>query len=624
MALLTTMDIEKAFGDKVVLRGCGLTIEPGDRIGLVGINGSGKSTFLRILARSMTPDSGTIEHRGSFTILDQDPTLPGPTVNDAAEDALRWHTDLLDTYRQALEDEDMELAGQTQAQLDDVGWEVRHKLEALMDQVDAPPMDAVVSTLSGGEVRRVALARALLSSPDLLILDEPTNHLDAHTVEWLQGFLESYRGAVLLVTHDRYLLEAVANRIVEIEKGRTVSYEGSYTDYLLERAERMSRAKAAHHRHVRLMANEAAWASRSPAARTGKQKARLNRLNQLKQTEGFKEDRTMQLDLRTGIKTGRAVLELHGVSKTYDARTLFDGFSLNIMAGDRIGILGPNGCGKSTLLSLMSEELELERGELRKAPRFRVAVLNQRREGLTLSDTVYEAAGAGNDHVMVGNQSIHVASFLRRFLFDRQSFDQRVSTLSGGERARLLMARLLLQGCNLLLLDEPTNDLDLQTLRVLEEALLSFDGAMVVVTHDRAFMDRVCSRILNFEEDGIVEYADRLQALAAEQRRQRQKEEASRVQKSATKIQKDSRVRAKSVRLSFKEKRELASLPQMIEDLEVQKAELEEVLADPETYRDRADEVGALSKQLEALDQKVVESYDRWEALSMRDEEGDA
>jgi len=623
MALLTTVDIEKAFGDKVVLRGCGMTIEPGDRIGLVGINGSGKSTFLRILAKSMTPDGGKIEHKGSFTLLDQDPTLPGPTVNDAAEDALRWHTELLDTYRQALEDEDMDLAGRTQARLDDVGWEIRHRLEALMDQVDAPPMDATVATLSGGEVRRVALARALLSSPDLLILDEPTNHLDAHTVEWLQGFLESYRGAVLLVTHDRYLLEAVANRIVEIENGRTVSYEGSYTDYLLERAERMSRAKAAHHRHIRLMANEAAWASRSPAARTGKQKARLNRLNQLKQTEGFKENRVMQLDLRTGIKTGRAVLELHGVSKQYDQRVLFDGFNLNIMAGDRIGILGPNGCGKSTLLSLMSGELELEHGELRKAPRFRVAVLNQRREGLTLSDTVYEAAGAGNDHVMVGNQTIHVASFLRRFLFSRQSFDQRVSTLSGGERARLLMARLLLQGCNLLLLDEPTNDLDLQTLRVLEEALLSFDGAMVVVTHDRAFMDRVCSRILNFEEEGIVEYADRLQALAAEQRRQRQKDDAVRVQKTAAKPQKESRVRSKSKRLTFNEKRELGALPQIIEELELQKAELEEVLAAPETYRDRADEVGILAKQLEELDEKVVESYDRWESLSLRDEEVD-
>ena len=318
----------------------------------------------------MSPDGGRVEHKGSFTLLNQEPALPGPTVNDAAEDALQWHTDLLERYRQALDTGDMELAGRVQAQLDDVGWDIRHRFEALMDQVDAPPMDALVATLSGGEVRRVALARALLSNPDLLILDEPTNHLDAHTVEWLQGFLERYRGAVLLVTHDRYLLEAVANRIVEIEKGRTVSYEGSYTDYLLERAERLSRAKAAHHRHVRLMANEAAWASRSPAARTGKQKARLNRLNQLKQTEGFREERVMQLDLRTGIKTGRAVLELHGVAKQYGSRTLFDAFSLNIMAGDRIGILGPNGCGKSTLLGLMSGAIELDSGELRKAPDF--------------------------------------------------------------------------------------------------------------------------------------------------------------------------------------------------------------------------------------------------------------
>ena len=318
----------------------------------------------------------------NFTLLEQEPHLPGPTVADAASDALSWHADLVQAYHRALENQEMDEAGRLQNRLDEVGWDLQHRIDALLDQLDAPPKTALVNTLSGGEIRRVALARALVSSPDLLILDEPTNHLDANTVEWLQEFLCGYKGAVLLVTHDRYLLEAVAHRIVEIEDGCSVSYEGSYGDYLITRAERLSQAAQAHHRHLRMIAQEATWASRSPAARTGKQKARLKRLEQLKQSSSFRSERTMELNLSTGIKTGRSVLELHGAEKSYGQRQLFRGLNLNIQAGDRIGILGPNGCGKSTLLSILAGTLTPDAGDVRKAPRFRVAVLSQRRDGL--------------------------------------------------------------------------------------------------------------------------------------------------------------------------------------------------------------------------------------------------
>ena len=622
MAVLRAVDLEKAFGDRVILRECTLTIEPGERLGLVGVNGSGKSTFLKIIAGELEPDGGRVERPGTFTLMEQEPALKGPTVEDAVQDAMAWHTALVEAYHTALEQDDLQEAGRLQTQLDDVGWDIRHQIDALMDRLDAPDSAAMVHTLSGGEIRRVALAQALLSSPDLLILDEPTNHLDAQTVDWLQGFLTGYRGAILLVTHDRYLLESVANRIIEIERGRTVSYDGSYADYLVERAERLAKAQQAHHRHVQMIAREAAWASRSPAARTGKQKARLNRLKALGEVEGFRQERVMQLDLSTGIKTGRSVLELHGVTKAYDGRVLFNNSDLNILAGDRIGILGPNGCGKSTLLSILSGSIEADAGELRKAPRFRVAVLNQRRVGLNLEDTVYEAAGGGNDHVTVADQSIHVASFLRRFLFDRSMFDQRVSTLSGGERARLLMARLLLEGCNLLLLDEPTNDLDLQTLRVLEEALLSFDGAMVVVTHDRAFLDRVCNRIVAFEDQQLVDYADRMQMVEAEQRREAERAQQRRLEKQQEKSVAPKKPTMKtSKRLSFNEKRELEAFPQRIEQLESDKESLEGVLADPETYRNRADEVGGLTEELAKLDQEIEVAYERWEDLMSRAEE---
>ena len=266
MAVLRAVDLEKAFGDRVILRECTLTIEPGERLGLVGVNGSGKSTFLKIIAGELDPDGGRVERPGTFTLMEQEPALKGPTVEDAVQDAMAWHTALVEAYHTALEQDDLQEAGRLQTQLDDVGWDIRHQIDALMDRLDAPDSSAMVHTLSGGEVRRVALAQALLSSPDLLILDEPTNHLDAQTVDWLQGFLTGYRGAILLVTHDRYLLESVANRIIEIERGRTVSYDGSYADYLVERAERLAKAQQAHHRHVQMIAREAAWASRSPAA----------------------------------------------------------------------------------------------------------------------------------------------------------------------------------------------------------------------------------------------------------------------------------------------------------------------------------------------------------------------
>jgi len=612
-AVLHVKDVEHAFADRLILRGCSMHVNMGDRIGLVGANGSGKSTFLRIIGGTLEPVFGEIHRIGSLTLLDQEPVLPGETVEESAAEALAWHEALLRDYEAALEAGDMEAAGRHQARLDDVGWEQQHRIDALLDKVCAPPKEALVSTLSGGERRRVALARALLNSPDLLILDEPTNHLDAQTIEWLENFLQGYRGAVLLVTHDRYLLESVADRIVEVENKTTVTYEGSYGDYLIQRAERMLRLEQANARHAQLIRREAAWASRSPAARTGKQKARLNRLAGLNKVELGQKQQTMELDLRTGIKSGRAVLELHQVSKGYDGRQLFGDLDLNVLAGDRLGIIGPNGCGKSTLLQIMTERLSPDSGELRKAPRFRSALLNQSRVGLNETDSVFEAAGDGNDQVKVGDRFIHVASFLRKFLFRKQMFDQEVSSLSGGEKARLLLAKLLLNGCNLLLLDEPTNDLDLQTLRVLEDALLAFDGAMVVVTHDRAFLDRVCNRILAFEPDGVVEYADRTQAMEAA--KARAKQGVAPKPGAVTRVPKE---KSKAIKLTYKEKRELEDLPAHIEALELEQSTTESKLADPQMYRSEPDAVKRFSVRLEELAAQIAASYERWEQLSER------
>ena len=615
MKPLIAKGIEKAFGDRFILRGASINISPGDRVGLVGVNGSGKTTLLSILAGDQDADHGEVLRDGRHAYLPQAPTLPGRTVGEAIDEALEWHTELLNTYYALLEEGRVDEAAPYQDRLDQAGWDLSHRADSVLTQVQGPPREALTADLSGGETRRVALARCLLGQPDLLLLDEPTNHLDADTVEWLQGYLQGFRGAILLVTHDRYLLEAVANRIVEVEDGQCVSYQGSYADYLVASVERRGSQEKAEDRRLALIEREAAWASRSPAARSTKQKGRLKRLDELKQQRALSKKETFELDFSTGARLPGTLLELRDVSHGYTETDLISGFDLVVHPGDRIGILGPNGAGKSTLLKILAGSLSPRQGEMMRSGRVKVAVLDQHRTGLPLDGTVFEAAGGGNDWVKVGDQDLHVASFLNRFLFGREYLDQRVAALSGGERARLLLAKLLLAGANLLMLDEPTNDLDLQTLRVLEEALLGMDGACIVVTHDRALLDRVCSSVLAFEGDGHIQtYASRLQHVAALARRNKAPAPPPKAQSSAP-APKPQRTGKK---LSYKEKTELEALPQAIEDLEQAVEDLNAVLAEPNTYTERRDELPALTSKLADLERQVEETYARWEALSER------
>ena len=616
-AVLSAVGIEKSFGDRRILRGADLVVAPGERVGLVGVNGCGKSTLLRVIAGQIEADFGEVRRRGQVAFLEQDPALPGRTVGEAADEALSWHHELVEQYAAAGAREDLRAVARLTDRLDAVGWTLDHRVDALLEQLDAPGRERLVSELSGGEQRRVALVRALLGSPDLLLLDEPTNHLDAETAEWLQAQLLDGKAGVVLVTHDRYLLEAVATRIVEVDDGVCVSYDGSYADYLVQRAERRAQQRRAEDSRLAYIAREAEWASRSPAARSTKQKARLQRLDQLREARPLKREEGFELDLRTGFKAGGTILDLRGVSKGYGERLLVDELDLGLVQRDRLAILGPNGAGKSTLLRLITGEELPDAGTIQRGGRIRLGILDQERSGLDDRDTVFEAAANGASHVTLGDHDVHVVGFLRRFLFPRESLDQPVSTLSGGERARLLLARLLLEGCNLLLLDEPTNDLDLLTLRVLEEALLSFDGTVVVVSHDRAFVDRVSTAVLAFEGDGeVVRYADRLQAhRAAEHRRAA----AAAARKRAPRKVEAPRPKApRGDRLSWKEERELEALPGQIEELEQEQAAVEAALGDPSLYRDRGDEVPALTARLQALEQELPRLYERWEDLEAR------
>jgi len=623
--LLSAVGVEKAFGDRHVLRGCNLTVDVGDRVGLVGPNGSGKSTLLRILAGIDGKDHGQVDRPGAAAYLSQHPVLPGNTVGDALDAAVAWHRKLLTDYEDATIKGILDSSGELHDRLDRVGWEVDHRVAAMADRLSCPPRDAPLQQLSGGEKRRIALARALLGAPDLILLDEPTNHLDADTIEWLQSWLVGWRGGLVLVTHDRYMLEAVATRITEVEDGRCVDYAGSYADYLTSRAERQARLSLTHDRHLALLAHEAEWASRSPAARSTKQKARLQRLDALKKVRPIKPQESFSLQLHTGATKGGPLLEVHGAHLSFDDKKILENVDLIVAAGDRIGIVGPNGTGKTTLLRIIQGEQELDRGQRLKAPRLKPAVLDQHRTGLDLDRTVFEAAGGGNSHVFVAERPIHVATLLDRFHFPRESHDQPASTLSGGERARLLMARLMLKGANLLLLDEPTNDLDLLTLRILEEALLDFDGAAVVVTHDRAFLDRVCNAVLAFEGDGVVvRYASRQQAIAAAEQRKKDSENHSEAARQARRAEAKARdaARASSQRpkkLSNKERREYDALPGRIEELEGELEGLHTQMSDPATWKDSsADDLARLTARAEALPAAIDLLYARWDTLEAR------
>ncbi|MCB9685328.1 MAG: ABC-F family ATP-binding cassette domain-containing protein [Alphaproteobacteria bacterium] len=613
MAVLLAEEIDKAYADRAVLRGASISVDAGEHVGLVGVNGSGKSTLLAILAGTLEPDRGRVVRRGRIARLDQDPALPFETVGDAMRDALRWHGELVARWEKALADGDEHATAEAQQALDLAGWEVGHKIEATLQRLGAPTQDTPIARLSGGERRRVALAAVLLTDPDLLLLDEPTNHLDTDATEWLEAFLQGFRGAVLLVTHDRYLLEAVADRLVEVDQGTCVSYDGSYADYLVERAERQARQQQHRERMIATVAREAAWAARQPSARRTKQKARLARLDVLREQVPQIEDREYAFSFETGVPRSVTLAEWHGVSKRYGDRVLFRDVTDVLRPGDRVGVLGPNGAGKSTLLRTLTGEVVPDAGEVLKASRTRIGLLDQARTGLKPDDTVFEAAGEGHDHVIVGDNSIHVATFLGRFAFTRESFGQRVSALSGGERARLLLAKLMLTGANLLVLDEPTNDLDLMTLRVLEEALIGFDGALLVVSHDRAFTDRVCTRVLAFEGEGrVVPYASRSQWMDARRRKAAEAPApvaAPRVEKAAPTAPKQ---------LSYKEKKELEELPARIEALETEQAGLEAALGDPGIWAKDPDGASAKSARVGAIGSEIEVLFTRWDELSQR------
>jgi ATP-binding cassette subfamily F protein uup len=626
VTILTASGITKSYGPHTVLSGLDLSIHEGERVGLVGANGSGKSTLAKILAGEDVADTGEIAVRREARVmyLQQEPKLD--PAHDVLETVLRGMTgwwaakERYDRASAELErgsNMDKALATQTDAhaELERLGgFDQSHRALAILSALGVRDPHGSVEALSGGEKRRVALARLLVAEPELAILDEPTNHLDIDAIEWLELHLaDSFRGAVLLITHDRYFLDGVVDRTIEIERGKSFGYDGGFGDYLAGKAERMALAERTEQNRQNFLRKELDWLSRGPPARTTKQQARIDRAEAAKANRPPPVKKELDLQLAT-TRSGKSVLDLDSIALDApdNGRRLVSDFTFHLTQGERVGVLGKNGTGKSTLLKAILGEHPLAAGRIAVGKNSRIAYLSQHRSGLDEDATILENVAEGRSHVRVGDKDVHAISYLENFLFTSSDLRKPVKALSGGERTRVALAKLLRQETSLLLLDEPTNDLDLDTLAALEGLLLEHDITAIVVTHDRWFLDRIASSILWFEGDGrVTRLAGNFTTVREFRERHRQQEAPKKVsapppEPSAAK---------KKASLSYKEQKELDAIEGVIASLEQKIATLDGELADPAFYQTRAAELPAKSAELDKLRAELEAKMNRWAEL---------
>jgi ABC transport system ATP-binding/permease protein len=641
--VISAQDLHKAFGVQTILDGVTLTIRSGERVGLLGVNGSGKSTLARILAGREIADSGTVSKRKGAEVLylDQNPTFePGHTAREAVLSGMKaWseararHEALSVKLATSTGDDgdatDRLLTEQTEAAADVErlgGWDREHQVDAMLGHLGVERPDGLVAEFSGGEQRRVALARILIARPHLAVLDEPTNHLDVETVDWLEQYLiEEHEGALLLITHDRYLLDRVAERTFEIDRGKLYTYDGGYEDYLEAKAERQAMAARTESNRQNFLRTELEWLRRQPKARSTKQKARIERAEAAKAAPPPRAERTALITVDE-TRSGKTVLELRKVTLEVGGKTLIEALDLILTPGERVGVVGRNGSGKTTLLRAVTGDLLPTRGQVVVGQNSRVAYFDQARSGLDDSKSIFDNVVGDQPKIEIGGEVIEPRAYLERFLFDPHKQRQPVASLSGGERARVALARLLRQRSNLLLLDEPTNDLDVATLGALEAMLVEFAGTALVVTHDRWFLDRVATAILAFEGDGrVVLYQGnydqyrRLKA-EAEARKQASKQAGKQAAPEASaRAAAPKAARKPSVKLSYSEEHELADLPDRIDEAEQAVVALETRLNDPTLYAEGSkDQAKSLLQELENAREEAAGLMARWEELEAR------
>ncbi|WP_442487291.1 ATP-binding cassette domain-containing protein [Halomonas litopenaei] len=642
MTLLRLEQLQLAYGHHVLLDGADLVLERGERLALVGRNGTGKSTLLRLVAGENQADSGTIWRAPGLKIgvLEQDlPEASGETIFDVVAQGLPEAGDLLSEYHHLVqsEDPDMNRMATLQTRLEAIdGWSFHQRIDVVLTRLGLPE-DAEMSSLSGGWRRRVALARALVAEPDLLLLDEPTNHLDLDTIAWLEEQLAAFAGAVLFITHDRAFLSRLATGILELDRGKLGRYPGDYATYQAQKQHELEVEARENAEFDKKLAQEEAWIRQGIKARRTRNEGRVRALEQLRRERSQRRERqgNASLTVDTGERSGKRVVELSHVTQHFEDATVIRDLNIEIQRGDRIGLIGRNGAGKTTLLKILLGELEPSEGTVRLGTKLQVAYFDQLRAGLEPERTVYDNVAQGSDRVTVGGKDRHVMSYLQDFLFSPERARQPVKALSGGESNRLLLAKLFTQPANVLVLDEPTNDLDVETLELLEELLLNFDGTLLLVSHDRAFMDNVVTSVLAFEGRGLVReyvggYSDWVRQGgklppapwegAARQRVEPTADVAapadamasSKADSTATAA---APAKAKPVKLSYKLQRELDGLPAEIERLESEVAELEAEAGRPDFYQQPSGVVTERLALLQDTQERLDAVMERWMEL---------
>ncbi len=638
MPVLDAQELTKTLGTRTLLQGVNLTIARGEKVGLVGDNGAGKSTLARILAGKLEADQGQINRRKGSQVayLEQDPSFPdGITAGAAALSGLTsWQK-----YKNRYDELCAELADPalSEAKLEELlaaqedvtkhiehlgGWGRHDEAERILRTLGIGDPNQLLATMSGGERRRVALAALLIQAPDLAILDEPTNHLDADTIEWLEEYLTNvFAGALLLITHDRFLLNRVVTRTLEVENGQVFSYSGGWEDYLIGREERNALKERTEANRQNFLRREIEWLRRQPKARTGKQKARIKRAESAISAAPDAKTKSLTLGIEEQ-RLGGTIIEARGVAVKIADRELVHPFDLHLTKGMRLGIVGHSGAGKTTLLRTLLGEIPCGAGEVIRGKNTKISYLDQSRTGLNEEDTVFDAITDGRPSVQVGTNEYSSYSYLERFGFRGEAIRQKVAGLSGGERARVALARLLLSTANVLVLDEPTNDLDVMTLSALEELIQSLQGVALIVTHDRYFLDRVATATLAIDrhrqahliQGGFTNYAE----FRKEYERRRKLLEEERLASQKANDAPPARPSASKKKLSYGEEIELSGLMERIETLSAQVAALEEQLSDPSLHTERRDEAASIQTELELRRNELEETEMRWLELEER------
>ena len=622
MALITLLNAQLAYGHVALLDHADFALESSERVGLIGRNGAGKSSLLKILAGLERADDGTLQLQQGLRIayVAQEPVLDlDGTVFEAVRESVANVIALIDQYTHGQGDLDR-LQGAIEAQ---DGWNWEQRIAETLQRLHLDPA-AVIGTLSGGTRKRVALAQALVRRPDVLLLDEPTNHLDLDSIEWLENLLIDFKGSVVTITHDRTFLDRVATRIVELDRGHLLSYPGNFTQYQLQKEEQLAQEAVITAKADKLLAQEEVWVRKGVEARRTRAQGRITRLERLRTRRAARRDTlgSVRLDVASGLPSGKIVAELTKVSKAFGEKVVVRDFTATILRGDKVGLIGPNGAGKTTLLKLILGELAPDSGTIRQGANLQVAYFDQMRDALDLDSTLEDFISPGSEWIEIGGQRKHVKSYLGDFLFSPARSNSPVRALSGGERNRLLLARLFARPANVLVLDEPTNDLDIDTLELLEDLLQNYDGTVFLVSHDRAFLDNVVTSTIVFEGDGLWrEYEGGVQDWLTQSRRAQALALAAATPVVRATVTTPSKPHASAAtaptkrKLSYKDQRELDALPGLIESLEQEQKALHEELADGGLYSSDPMRAVALTERSAAIDDELMAALERWETL---------